>query len=789
MFTLIQLILLVGVAVGLAYYRPAITIWLSAMTFVFVILSVFGTLSWWFLLPLWVIFLGIGAIFAFPSLQRTYLTLPVLKFFRRVLPPISRTEREALDAGDVWWEKDLFCGQPDWKKFLQFSKPELTAEEQAFLDNQVETLCSMINDWEIIQHEHNLPPKVWAYLKKEHFFGMVIPKEYGGLGFSALAHSSVIIKIATRSCSAAVNTMVPNSLGPGELLLHYGTEQQKQHYLPRLASGKDIPCFALTGQEAGSDAGSMTDTGVVCKGMWQGKEIIGLRLNWDKRYITLAPIATVLGLAFKMSDPDKLLGDTVHIGITLCLIPADHPGVEIGTRHSPMGMVFINGPIRGKDVFIPLDWIIGGPEMAGQGWHMLMECLSIGRSISLPALSTATGQFAYRATGAYARLRRQFKLPIGHFEGVEEAMARIGGHTYMLNATRAMTAHAVDQGIKPAIASAIAKYHMTEMLRKVINDAMDIHGGRGIQMGPRNYLAYGYQAAPVAITVEGANILTRCLIIFGQGAMRCHPYLRQEMLAAEDTDTERGTTAFGELLSSHIAYAVSNFSRSFVLGLTGATFIDAPVTGPTADYYQQLTRMSTALALVSDIAMLTLGGDLKRKERLSARLGDVLSALYLASAVLKYYEEQKAPADDLPYVHWTIQTLLHQMQIAFDEFFVNFPQRWLGRILRFVVFPYGTSYKAPADQLGHQIARSMMQSSELRDRMTDLCYVGTGKDDPIWRVEHAFQLVLATDAIRKKQKEGGVLTADEEKLLQECEVARWDAIQVDEFSFDYFKRA
>lgn len=800
----------VGVLGALAYQRRPAKIWIPTAGIVLLILSLFRQFSAVSFILVWAIYTGLAICFTQTQLRQRYLSMPVLRFFRKVLPPMSATEREALDAGDVWWDGDLFQGRPDWQKLLTMPKPALTEEEQAFVDNQVETLCSMLDDWQIVQRDFDLSEQAWHYIKQERFLGMVIPKEYGGLGFSALAHSTVIAKIATRSCSAAVNTMVPNSLGPGELLLHYGTEEQKQYYLPRLAAGDEIPCFALTGPEAGSDAGGMLDYGIVCKGTHQGKELIGIKLNWNKRYITLAPIATVLGLAFKLYDPDGLLGNKKDIGISLCLIPTSHPGVEIGKRHCPMNVAFMNGPTRGKDVFIPLDWLIGGPDMAGQGWRMLMECLSIGRAISLPSLSNAAAKFLYRMTGAYARLRRQFKLPIGQFEGVEEALARIGGHTYLLEACRIMTADAVDQKIKPSVVSAIAKYHMTEMLRKVTNDAFDIHAGRAIQMGPRNYIAHGYLGVPVAITVEGANILTRNLIIFGQGAVRCHPFIRAEMDAAAMPDEDQALTEFDRLLTSHIGYAVSNAIRAFVLGVTSGYLIKSPVSGETARYYQQLTRFSSALAFVADIAMLILGGDLKRKERLSARLGDVLSSLYLASTVLKYYQDHKQPAEDLPYVHWIIQTQLYNIQLAFDEFFANFPNKWLGYILRFIIFPLGKNFRPPQDRLGHLIAQSMMVQSELRERITRDCYLGKSSDDPSGRMEYAFALSIAAEPLEAKLnaaiKTGtisrhatlrdqidnavskNILSADEAKLLMEYETVRQDAMQVDEFEFNYFKR-
>lgn len=812
MLTVLHLFILMAVVWFCAYRRMHLWNWLALIAIVMLVMTYFRLMSPTWLIICWVLYAVVGLLFGVTPIRQQFLTKPVLGFFRRVLPPMSATEKEALDAGDVWWDGDLFSGRPDWEKFLALKKPVLSDEERSFLENETEVLCRMLDDWTIVQRDSDLPLEAWNYIKQMGFMGMIIPKEFGGLGFSALAHSCVVTKVASRSVSAAVNVMVPNSLGPGELLVHYGTDEQKNHYLPRLAKGEEIPCFALTGIDAGSDAAAMTDTGVICKGMHNGEEVVGIRLNFDKRYITLAPVATVLGLAFKLFDPDHLIGSKESLGITLCLIPATHPGVDIGRRHFPLNMAFMNGPIRGKDVFIPLDWIIGGPSMVGQGWRMLMECLSMGRGISLPALSAANAQMTYRMTGMYARLRKQFKLPVGKFQGVEEAMARLAGYSYTLNATRILTASAVDLGVKPSVVSAIAKYHMTEILRQSINDAMDIHAGRGIQLGPRNYLGHGYETTPVAITVEGANILTRNLIIFGQGAVRCHPYIRKEMEAAADPNLAQGFKNFDRLLFSHIGYAVSNFFRAFWQGLSGARWVSSPVNGVTAKYYQQLTRMSTALALVADIAMLMLGGELKRKERLSARLGDVLSQLYLSSAVLKYYQDMHAQPDDVPYVEWSIQTCLAKTQIAFDEFFSNFPFPFVAKLLSFVIFPWGRSYHQPNDKLGSKLAAHMMESSSLRDRLTNLCYLGEegGVTDPVWRMENAFRLILNAEPLQQKlhiaiksgqlprdvseqelrqlAKDANLLTAEDFAAIDAAEAARYDAMKVDDFAFDAFVR-
>lgn len=806
--TIASVLLVLGLALTSAFFRLSAIIWATILGVTLLAVTFFGLMPIILLVICWFVYL-IAATFAnIAPLRQRLIVKPAMSQLKKKLPTISLTEREAIEAGNTWWEKELFSGTPDWDKLIAMPQPVLTVEEQAFLDNQVEHLCSMLNDWDIVFKEHNLPYQVWEYLKQERFFGMVIPKEYGGLGFSAFAHSTIVVKIATRSISAAVNTMVPNSLGPAELLLHYGTDEQKNHYLPRLATGKDIPCFALTAPDAGSDAGAIPDTGIVCKGRFDGKEVIGIRLNWDKRYITLAPVATVLGLAFHMYDPEHLLSDKEDIGITLCLIPTALQGVEIGTRHYPLQMAFMNGPTRGKDVFIPLDWIIGGPAMAGQGWRMLMECLSIGRSISLPALSTASGKMAYRNAGAYARLRRQFNTPLASFEGIEEALGYIAGFAYILEATRIMTVGAVDQHIKPSTASAIAKYHMTEMARISVSHAMDIHAGHMVQSGPRNYLANLYISTPISITVEGANILTRNLIIFGQGAIRCHPYLLKEieLISAPDSNVK----ALDKVLMLHIGFFISNFAKNVVYGLTGGLGIQVPGNNKQIKAKQrQLTRMSAALALLADTSLILLGGSLKRRERISARLGDMLSQLYLASAALKYFNSAPQSEDDINYLNWSLEYCLAKIQIACDELLGNFPYRWLGKLLRFIIFPWGRAYVAPSDASHQKILSAMLRPSELRDRLTRYCYFSDNKDDLTNRLDRALQVVPEMDALLKKlngavsrrvipawynkmdriraAQQAGVLTAEEAQALSDFEILRSDIIQVNEFSFDLNK--
>jgi len=805
--TVLQIAILLAIVFSMAYMRVPKLIWTVIVGIVLIALSIIGTLGFIFLTIAWLLYFAIAGFANLKTLRKRYFTVPLVHALQKRMPPISASERDAIEAGDVFWEKELFCGRPRWKKLLQMPVPSLSPEEQAFLDNQVEILCDKINDWDVIQ-ARDLSKEVWDYLKKERFLGLVIPKEYGGRGFSAVAHSTIIVKIATRCVSAAVNTMVPNSLGPAELIYHYGTKEQKDYYLPRLASGEEIPSFALTAPEAGSDAASITDTGIVCQGEYQGENVLGIRLTWDKRYITLAPIATVLGIAFRLYDPNHLLSNKHDVGITLALIPTSHPGVEIGTRHLPMNLGFMNGPARGNNVFIPMDWIIGGIERAGYGWRMIMESLAIGRSISLPALSTACGKIAYRMTGAYAKLRKQFNISIAQFEGIEEVLAEIAGLTYLLESARMMTAGAVDQNIRPAIASAIAKYHMTEFAREVIAHSMDVHAGQMIQMGPRNFMAAKHLSIPISITVEGANILTRNLIIFGQGAIRCHPYIQKEveLLSQKEKEEEERIDQLDRLLLSHIGYTSSNLIRTFWSGLTGGFFILSPVRGAHARYYRQLTRMSSALALISDMCMLILGGDLKRKERISARLGDILSQLYFASAVLKYYKDHGNPATDLDYVKWCCDKCLSEIQLTFDELFENFPRRGLGSILRFIVFPWGISYRKPNDVLSHNIVKAMLEPSDFRDRLTQYCFISSDAEDPMRHMENTFAKAKHADPIWKKfqiaTKNGTVprlgtlderieaaiqaklLNAEEAATLNEFNKMYQEVIRVNEFSFD-----
>jgi acyl-CoA dehydrogenase len=747
----------IGAVVFMAYKRfPLIaftvvfTLLLAGYTWVAPPAGVWKGFLWVLLAALW--------LFNLRPLRKALITRPFMRAYMRLLPAMSQTEREALEAGTVWWDGELFTGKPRFEKLLASKAPQLTAEEQAFLDGPCEELCRMFDDWDVTHKRADMPPKVWDFLKSRGFFAMIIPKKYGGLEFSAYAHSCVLVKLASRSALLAATTAVPNSLGPAELLNHYGTEEQKNHYLPRLARGEEVPCFALTHPRAGSDAASLPDTGVVCKGMWQGREITGLRLNFSKRYITLAPIATVVGLAFRMFDPDKLLGDRADLGITCALIPRDTPGLTIGRRHLPLNVPFQNGPLAGKDVFVPLDFIIGGPAMAGQGWRMLVEQLSVGRCISLPSNATGGAKAGVFASGAYTRIRRQFNMPVGKFEGVEAVLARMVGNAYTMDAARSVTAGAIDGGEKPSVPSAMLKYHVTEMGRQVANDAMDVHGGKGIQLGPRNYLGRQYQVVPVAITVEGANILTRSLIIFGQGAVRCHPFVLREMNAAKNPDRARGVDEFDRALFGHVGFTISNAVRSFVMALTHARFTHVPEVGETRRYYQHIVRFSASFAFAVDVAMLTLGGYLKKKENLSARLGDVLSAMYLASMVLKHHENQGRPAEDLPVVEWACRNQLYKAQEQLHDFLRNFPNRFLAAVLRALIFPGGRAYSAPSDRLGRSLADAVLNPTEVRDRLCRFVYRTLEPGNPLGLLQEALVMSLTAEPIEKRIRVEGVKT-------------------------------
>jgi len=755
-------LLFVGGAVYLAYNRVGLFASTLAAGGALLAYSLLGDGHFLWLTLLWLAFGGL-VLLNVEDFRREKITRPALQIYRTMLPSMSDTEREALEAGSVWWDGELFSGMPDWDRLISFPAPKLSEEEQAFLDGPCEELCRMLDEWEISQNLGDMPPEVWEHIRKHKFFAMIIPKEFGGLEFSAYANAMVIAKLASRSTTASSTVGVPNSLGPAELLLHYGTEEQKQRYLPGLASGDEVPCFALTSPQAGSDAAAIIDSGVVCKGEWEGEEIIGIRLNWNKRYITLAPIATVLGLAFKLRDPDHLIGDVDDYGITAALIPTDMPGVTIGRRHNPLTIPFQNGPTSGKDVFVPLDYIIGGQEMAGKGWKMLVELLSVGRAITLPSSAAGGAQAAAYATGAYSQIRRQFNMPVAKFDGVGEALARIAGHTYIMNAAISVTSGAIDQGEKPAVPAAILKYHCTELGRRVGIDAMDVHGGKAIMMGPKNYLGRGYMSAPIAITVEGANILTRSLIIFGQGAIRCHPFVLRELHAAQDPDEKRGLVEFDDALFSHVGYAISNVARSLVLALTNGKASKVPLNTPTRRYYQNITRYSAAFALAADFAMLTLGGKLKIKELLSARLGDVLSSIYLASAVLKHFENQGRRATDLPLVEWSVRTLMYNAQEQLHSFLRNFPNRGVAFLLRAFIFPRGRTYSAPSDELARDVVEVITTTGEGRERLSEQAYTAIEPGNPVGLLQEALLLseqIAPLEAKLKQARKEGLIDGD-----------------------------
>ena len=745
-----------------------------------------------------------------PQIRKPFITAPLLKFYTRLLPPLSDTERTALESGTVGFEGQLFSGKPDWDQLLKLPKPELTAEEQAFLDGPCEELCRMTDDWDITHVRADLSPELWDYIKRNKFFGLNIPKEYGGLGFSALMNHKVIQKLASVSAVVSSTVGVPNSLGPAELLMHYGTDEQKRDYLPRLADGREVPCFALTGPFAGSDATSIPDYGIVCMGEWNGAKVLGIKLTLNKRYITLAPVATLIGVAFRMYDPDSLLGDKRDIGISLALVPHDTPGLDIGRRHFPLNSPFQNGPIHGKDVFVPLSQLIGGEDYAGQGWRMLMECLSIGRSITLPSTASGGSKMGAVAVGSYARIRKQFGPSIGRFEGVEEALARIAGNAYACSALSEATAAAVARGENPAVPSTIAKYHCTEMGRKASLDSMDILGGKGIILGPRNFAGRSYQAAPIAITVEGANIMTRSLMIFGQGAILCHPWVMKEMKAAQLPDEADRIDQFDGALFGHIGFAISNAVRSWWYGLTGSKIGAAPGNDDTRRYFRKLNRYSAALAVMADTSMLLLGGKLKFKESLSGRLGDVLSQLYITSAMLKRHQDAGNPAGDQPLLAYAFHDAINKIETALSGALRNFPIRPVGWLLWLLIFPWGRRAQAPSDRLGHKVAALLMTPCDARERLANGVFTTPCANNPAGRIVSYLPKVVLAEPVERKflkalknsdiealefdaQLDEGVregwINADERRQLEELRAMTLDAIMVDDFDPEELRSA
>ena len=783
-----------------SYKRTTLVNAVAAAAAVMVLGTLFGDIG----LLGWIVFLIFAVPLTIADIRQPYISSKLLAFYRKVMPEMSTTEQEAIDAGTVWWDGDIFSGKPDWDKLHGIPKGRLTPEEQAFLDGPVDRVCHMVDEWQINHKDADLSREIWDFLKEHRFFAMIIKKKYGGLEFSAYAQSRVLQKLAGSSAVLSSTVGVPNSLGPGELLQHYGTEQQQDYYLPRLANGEEIPCFALTGPEAGSDAGAIPDVGVVCKGEWEGEEVLGMRLTFDKRYITLAPIATVVGLAFKLQDPEGLLGDNKELGITCALIPRDTKGLDIGRRHFPLNTPFQNGPIRGNDIFVPLDFIIGGKAMAGKGWRMLMECLSVGRCITLPSTAAGGAKTVALATGAYARIRRQFRMPVGHMEGVEEMLARIGGNAYLMDSVTSFSTVGVDLGEKPSVISAISKYHLTEKMRQVINDSMDIHGGKGIMLGPNNYLGRGYQGAPISITVEGANILTRNMMIFGQGAMRCHPYVLKEIEAANLDDKQARLKAFDKAVFGHIGFAVANTVRSIWFSLTNGTFHNTPFTDETARYYKLLQGYSANLALLTDVSMGVLGGDLKRRERLSARLGDILSGLYMGSTTLKRYDDEGRLKEDLPLMHWAMQNTLHDIETAIDDFLENFPNRAIAAVMRVLVMPFGRRVDKPSDKLEHKIAMMLQTPSSARSRLGDGQYLTREEGNLFGDLEQTLDDVIAAqpvfdkicehknaklpftrlDALAEDALKEGVINEEEADLLRRTEAGRLRTINVDDFDHE-----
>tara|TARA_R110002110_G_scaffold66978_2_gene183152 strand:+ start:4598 stop:7000 length:2403 start_codon:yes stop_codon:yes gene_type:complete len=788
--------LLLGVVL---YHRLSLAAASGSMVAGAVVLALFASGMWIFAL----LTIAVAALLNVDAWRKKWLVEPAYKALRAAMPPMSVTEQEALEAGTTWWEKDVFSGRPDWERFASIQLSTLSDEEQQFLDNEVNELCGLIDEWDV-QERQDLSPETWAFLREKGFFGLIIPTEFGGRDFSPNAQSRIMSKIASRSITAAVTAMVPNSLGPGELLVKYGTEEQKQRWLPGLADGSELPCFGLTGPEAGSDAGAIPDVGVVCKGEHEGEEVVGLLMQFSKRWITLAPVATVVGLAFQLRDPDGLLGDpdTVDYGITCALLPADHPGIEIGNRHNP-GAPFMNGPIKGKDVFIPLDWIIGGAEMAGKGWRMLIECLGAGRGVSLPALATAGAEMCYVNVGAYSRIRRQFNLEVGKFEGVQEVTAEIAAGAYMLEALRQFVTRGLEDGA-PSVLTAMAKYHATETMRDVVNHGMDVVGGRGIQLGPRNFMASMYHALPVAITVEGANILTRSLMIFGQGAMRCHPYLYEEMQTLQHSDTAQAQRDFDPLLMKHLSHASSNLVGLVYLGLTKARFSSVPSGADkfSAPWFRRINHFSAALAIGADVALGVLGGDLKRRELLSARLGDVHSQLVIACSILKFHSSGRRNAATDAHASFALQQALYAAQQAYIDYCDNFPMRWLGHLLRAFCLPYGRVLAKPDDRQIRELGELIMEPNSVRQALAEYVFIPSDPEDAVGRLQRVYDTLLQiqqpweafTRAWQKGELQGdtldealsaavasGLISSEQQAQIKDYEEIRYDCLLTDNF--------
>lgn len=794
---LLWILIVLGVYAVTAYKQTSSQTTLLAIVVAMVVGAAAGGIG----IIAWIIFAIIAVPLSYSPYRKKYITNRLLTFYKSVMPEMSTTEQEAIDAGTVWWDGDIFSGKPDWQKLHAIAQPRLSAEEQAFINGPCEVVCNMADEWQINHIDADLSDEIWQYLKENKFFAMIIKKKYGGLEFTAYAQSRVLQKLAGVSAVLSSTVGVPNSLGPGELLQHYGTKEQQDYYLPRLAIGDEIPCFALTSPEAGSDAGAIPDYGIVCKGKFEGKDILGMRLTFSKRYITLAPVATVIGLAFKLHDPDGLLGDKEDLGITCALIPRDTKGLDCGRRHFPLNVPFHNGPVRGNDIFVPLSYIIGGKNMAGKGWRMLMECLSVGRCITLPSSAAGGAKSLALSTGAYSRIRRQFRMPIGQMEGVEEMLGRIGGNAYLMDAVTSFSTAGIDLGQKPSVISAICKYHLTERMRQIVNDSMDVHGGKGICLGPNNYLGRAYQGVPISITVEGANILTRNMMIFGQGAMRCHPYVLKEIYASQMSDRKEQLDAFDDAVFGHIQFAISNTFRSIWFSLSGGRFNPAPFKDETAKYYKSMQGYSANLALLTDVSMGVLGGSLKRRERLSARLGDILSNLYIGSAVLKRFDEQGRNHDDLPFVHWAMQDCLSKLEIAMDDFLRNFPSKLVGVSMRALILPFGRRYSAPSDTIEHTIAHILQHPNKTRDRLGHGQYVTQESGNLLGELEETLINIVKCepifekickklneklpmtnlDVLAERALTADIITKDEAELMKKAEQGRLKTINVDDF--------
>ena len=797
--------------IALCYSVPAILLVVFALGF-------YGAPNWLWSLALLAVLSGFGVspillalvavvclFFIIVPLRRSVISVPLMKLINKLglLPTISETEKIAIDAGTVWVEKEFFTGKPDFKEILNQPYNSLSIEETAFLNGPCQELCEMVSDWEV-QCAGDFSDEVWDFIKKERFFSFIIPKKYGGHEFSALAVSTIVGKLSSACGPLGTTVMVPNSLGPAELLLHYGTGAQKEHYLPRLADGREIPCFALTEPTAGSDAGSIRARGEVFK---NDDGVLCVRLNFNKRYITLAAISTVMGLAFKLFDPQNLLGKGEELGITVGLIPSDSPGITLGRRHDPMGVSFYNCPVNGVDVEVPIeDHIMGGAAGAGNGWRMLMDCLSAGRAVTLPASSTGVAKICNYGIGAYARVRKQFGISIGRFEGVQEPMSEIAGYTYLLEAARIYTCGGVDKGEKPSVVSAIAKYHFTEIGRELINHAMDVAGGSGISRGPHNIFANQYIATPIGITVEGANILTRTMIIFGQGLIRCHPYVKLQVDALEANDA----AAFDKALWKHVGFNVRNVFRAVGLTLTRG-WLAPQYNGKIGKYYRRINWASAIFAVLTDTVMVTYGGGLKFKEKMTGRMGDMLSWMYMASTVLKRYEHEGCRPEHEAYAIWALERCMEKYQEALESVLQNIDIPVVGWILRkplrhfFRLNSFGTG---AGDKICGKLAENMMMPGKLRNELNLHVYQTENQEKGIGRLDAALLAEMnvteaqtkLTSAVRKKKvKKGapaqmvakaqaeGVLSESEAKTLQSSHELSEDAIQVDAFNAKEYK--